>query len=174
MPRPKTNNGMIFETMLNTTNAMYYNQNEAVVNKRATPVKVLRTQGNRILSAEYEAKSTVDYDGVVEGRAIMFEAKSTMEKLRFDLKMIAAHQYKHLEKCHKAGAICFVLAFVIPHQAIYLIPFELLREYWTAAAAGGRKSIPIAELNERAVKFGTAGRAPVDYLPHVKKIWFNG
>lgn len=170
---PKKNDGMIFETMLNVTNQMYNNRGEAIINKRPTPVKVLRTRGSQILNAVYEGRSTVDYDGVVQGRMIAFEAKSTIQAARFDLDMIAHHQYDYLARCHAHDAICFVLAFFIKSQAIYLIPFELLREYWTAAAAGGRKSIPIAELNERAVKFGTAGRAPVDYLPHVKRIWFD-
>ncbi|OTX33627.1 Holliday junction resolvase [Bacillus thuringiensis serovar brasilensis] len=34
-------------------------------------------------------KSTVDYDGVYKGRAIEFEAKSTENVTRFDLKNIA-------------------------------------------------------------------------------------
>lgn len=169
----KKNDGMIFENMLNITNEMYDRLGEAVINKRSTPIKVFRTRGNRILDAVYEKKSTVDYDGTIKERSVYFEAKSVLEKTRFPLANIEKHQYEHLEKCHKQGSICFALIFFIPHQAIYLIRFELLDEYWKAAAAGGRKSIPIAELNERAHKFGTAGRAPVDYLPIVKRIWFN-
>lgn len=164
---------MIFETMLNTSNDMYNNRGEAVVNKRPTPVKIIEIRGNLILKAAFDGRSTVDYDGVVQGRMITFEAKSTMEEKRFDLKMIARHQYDYLRRCAAQGAICFVLVYFIKTQAIYLIPYEQLKEYWDAADAGGRKSIPIAELNERAYKFGTAGRAPVDYLPIVKRIWFS-
>ncbi|QDH23912.1 Holliday junction resolvase RecU [Saccharibacillus brassicae] len=168
------NDGMIFETMLNVTNQMYNNRGEAVVNKRPTPIKILQTRGNLILKAAFDGRSTVDYDGVVQGRMITFEAKSTIEETRFDLNMIARHQYDYLSRCDAQDAICFVLVFFIKRQSIYLIPYELLKEYWDAADAGGRKSIPLVDLERRAHKFGTAGRAPVDYLPHVKKIWFEG
>ncbi len=61
----------------------------ALINKRPTPVKVLKSKGGRVLNGFYEAKSTVDYDGVYKGRAIAFEAKSTEKDTRFDLKNIA-------------------------------------------------------------------------------------
>lgn len=49
----------------------------ALINKRPTPVKVLKSKGGRLLNGLYEDKSTVDYDGVYKGRAIAFVAKST-------------------------------------------------------------------------------------------------
>ena len=79
-----------------------------LISKRPAPVKVLN-KGGRVLNEFYEAKSTVDYDGVYKGRAITFEAKSTEKDTRFDLKNIAQYQLDYLEKAEKMGAICFFL-----------------------------------------------------------------
>ncbi len=57
-----------------------------VINKRPTPVKVLKSKGGRVLNGFYEVKSTVEYNGVYKGRAIAFEAKSTENATKFDLK----------------------------------------------------------------------------------------
>ncbi|SCV20695.1 Protein of unknown function [Bacillus cereus] len=94
---------MAFEKLINLANEMYLRGGVALINKRPTPVKVF------VLSGFYEAKSTVDYGGVYKGRAITFEAKSTENPTRFDLKNIAQHQLDYLEKTEKMGAICFFL-----------------------------------------------------------------
>lgn len=64
------NSGMAFEMLINLANEMYQSGGVALINKRPTPVKVLKSKGGRVLSGFYEAKSTVDYDGVYKGRAI--------------------------------------------------------------------------------------------------------
>jgi len=86
---------------------MYQRGGVVLISKRPAPVKVLN-KGGRVLNEFYEAKSTVDYDGVYK-RAIAFEAKSTEKDTRFDLKNIAQHQLDYLEKAEKMGAICFFL-----------------------------------------------------------------
>ncbi|EOP48908.1 recombination protein U [Bacillus cereus VDM053] len=88
---------------------MYQREGVALINKRPIPVKVLKSTGGQILNGFYEAKSTVDYDGVYKGRAVAFEAKSTQSLTRFDLNNIAHHQLDYLEKAEKMGAICFFL-----------------------------------------------------------------
>jgi recombination protein U len=79
------NRGMAFEMLLNLINQMYANQKVALIIKRPTPVKVLKSKGTKVLNGFFEAPSTVDYDGVYKGRAIAFEAKSVGID-RFDLK----------------------------------------------------------------------------------------
>lgn len=58
------NRGMAFEKLINLANEMYQRESVALINKRATPVKVLKNKGGHVLSGFYEAKSTVDYDYV--------------------------------------------------------------------------------------------------------------
>lgn len=166
------NRGAAFETLINYTNDLYEARKLAVINKRSTPVKVTKSAGTKVLAGFYEARSTVDYDGVYRGRAVFFEAKTTLELDRFDLKNIATHQYEHLEKCHGFGALCFVLVEFRKQHKTYVLPFETLRAYVTAAAKGGRKSMTLDNFEMEAYEV-RKGRVPLDYLAAVDKIWFT-
>lgn len=55
---------MHFENFINPLNEMYQRGRVALINKRPTPVKVLKSSGGHVLNGFYKAKSTVDYDGV--------------------------------------------------------------------------------------------------------------
>lgn len=85
--------GMAFEKLINLSNEMYQREGVALINKRPTPVK----------DGYYESKSTVDYDGVYRGRAIAFEAKSTNEINRFDLKTLRSTNWITWRKQRKWG-----------------------------------------------------------------------
>ncbi|OJE33645.1 hypothetical protein A9490_20525 [Bacillus thuringiensis] len=79
------NREMHFEKLVNLANEMYQRGSVALINKRPTPVKVIKSKGNQVINGFYESKSTVDYDGVYKGRAIAFEAKSTENAMLHDL-----------------------------------------------------------------------------------------
>ncbi|EJP99414.1 recombination protein U [Bacillus cereus VD142] len=127
----------------------------ALINKRPTPVKVLKSKGGRVLNGFYEAKSTVDYDGVYKGRAIAFEAKSTQSLTRFDLSNIAQHQLDYLEKAEKMGAICFFLIEFSKDKSVFVVPLS------------GKKSIPRADFDIYGYLVNQTERAPVDYLQYI-------
>jgi len=167
-----SNRGMAFEQLIDRTNQMYDNMEMAVINKRPTPVKILKQINRSMISGFLEKPSTVDYDGTFRGRSIVFEAKSVRELNRFDLKNMQDHQVEYLSKCHRAGAISFLLVEFVKHHTIYLMPYETLAHYWTRAQAGGRgtKSIPIEDFNINAYEVAS-GRVPVDYLKVVNQIW---
>ncbi|WP_179863044.1 Holliday junction resolvase RecU [Bacillus thuringiensis] len=44
------NRGMVFEIIINLANEMYQRGGVALINKRPTPVKVLKSKGVRVLS----------------------------------------------------------------------------------------------------------------------------
>lgn len=69
----QVNRGMAFGMLINLANEMYQRGGVALIKKRPTPMKVLKSKGGRVLNGFYEAKSTVDYDGVYKGRAIEFQ-----------------------------------------------------------------------------------------------------
>ncbi|NGP45997.1 hypothetical protein G4V62_13950 [Bacillaceae bacterium SIJ1] len=102
MKRSYANRGMPLERLITTSNDMYRRQKIAVINKRPTPVKVLKVTKNKVMG-HYESQSTVDYDGVYQGRSINFEAKSVQTPTRFDLKNIHDHQVKHLRHDAQSG-----------------------------------------------------------------------
>ncbi|CAM4359262.1 recombinase RecU [Bacillus manliponensis] len=159
------NRGQAFEHLINISNQMYKNARIAVMNKRPTPIKVLKTDKfGKIKESCWEAKSTVDYDGVYRGYAVCFEAKSVDVETRFDLKNIAAHQIDYLELAEKMGAICFFLIEFRKEKTIFLAPFSFIKEYVAAANAGGSKSIPRAVFNDRAYLVKSTNRALVDYI----------
>nr|WP_142311989.1 Holliday junction resolvase RecU [Bacillus toyonensis] len=81
------NRGMHFEKLINLANEMYQRGGVALINKHPTPVKVLKSSGGRVLNDFYEAKSTVDYDGVYKGRAIAFETKVVPTGLAFKIPL---------------------------------------------------------------------------------------
>ncbi|PER24625.1 Holliday junction resolvase RecU [Bacillus cereus] len=173
------NRGMAFEKLINLSNEMYQREGVALINKRPTPVKVLKSKGGRVLSGYYEAKSTVDYDGVYKGRAIAFEAKSTENPTRFDLKNIAQHQLDYLEKAEQMGAICFFLIEFSKDKSVFVVPLSVIQSYVRMShQPNGKKSISRADFDIYGYLVEQTERAPVDYLQYVDEaatpIMFDG
>lgn len=167
--------GMGFEGLIDYSNLMYLQKDIAVINKRPTPVKVIRMTFGRITDGVYEKPSTVDYDGIHRGKSIHFEAKSTHELNRFDLKNVEDHQVEHLERCHRHGAICFILIEFAKHGTVYLMPYITFKHYWNSRQAGvrGTQSISLSEFEVNAFEV-RSGRVPLDYLNVVDQIWKLG
>ncbi|MGW6193846.1 Holliday junction resolvase RecU [Bacillus cereus] len=162
------NREMAFEMLINLVNEMYQRGGVALINKRPTPVKVLKSKGGRVLSGFYEAKSTVDYDGVYKRRAIAFEAKSTENAIRFDLKNIAQHQLDYLEKAEKVGAICFFLIGFSKDKSVFAVSLSIIQSYVRMSQQPkGKKSIPRADFAIYGYLVNQTERAPVDYLQYI-------
>ncbi|PHB05535.1 Holliday junction resolvase RecU [Bacillus wiedmannii] len=173
------NRGMAFEKLINLSNEMYQREGVALINKRATPVNVLKSAGGRVLNGFYEAKSTVDYDGVYKGRAVAFEAKSTQSLTRFDLSNIAQHQLDYLEKAEKMGAVCFFLIEFSKDQTVFLVPASVIQSYVRMShQPNGKKSISRADFNIYGYLVEQTERAPVDYLQYIDEavapVMFDG
>ncbi|PEN76873.1 Holliday junction resolvase RecU [Bacillus toyonensis] len=173
------NRGMAFEKLINLSNEMYQREGVALINKRPTPVKVLKSTGGRVLNGFYEAKSTVDYDGVYKGRAVAFEAKSTQSLTRFDLSNIAQHQLDYLEKAEKMGAICFFLIEFSKDQTVFLVPASVVQSYMRMShQPNGKKSISRADFDIYGYLVEQTERAPVDYLQYIDEavapVMFDG
>ncbi|OLR83701.1 Holliday junction resolvase RecU [Bacillus sp. MB366] len=165
------NRGMAFEMLINLANEMYQRGGVALINKRPTPVKVLKSKGSRVLNGFYEAKSTVDYDGVYKGRAVAFEAKSTEKDTRFDLKNIAQHQLDYLEKAEKMGAICFFLIEFSKDKSVFAVPLSVIQSYVRMShQPKGQKSIPRADFDIYGYLVEQTERAPIDYLQYVDEV----
>ncbi|PGZ95785.1 Holliday junction resolvase RecU [Bacillus wiedmannii] len=173
------NRGMAFEKLINLSNEMYQREGVALINKRPTPVKVLKSAGGRVLNGFYEAKSTVDYDGVYKGRAVAFEAKSTQSLTRFDLSNIAQHQLDYLEKAEKMGAVCFFLIEFSKDQTVFLVPASVVQSYVRMShQPNGKKSISRADFDIYGYLVEQTERAPVDYLQYIDEavapVMFDG
>lgn len=157
------NRGKEFESLLDYTNKIYANKGIALINKRPTPVQILRTKGHRITNAIYTKKSTVDYDGIYEGKPITFEAKSTNGK-SLPLSMIPQHQVDYLLDAIVHGAVAFFIVHFKELDKTYKISALLVNRYIKAAKKGGRKSIPIKEFEENGIEVHSRNGIPLDYL----------
>lgn len=164
------NRGQAFEDLVNFTNEQYRRQKIALIHKRPTPIKALKTKGCKVLSGIFESKSTVDYDGIYKGKAIYFEAKSTREKTRFDLSNISDHQMEHLEEAEQHGGLCFFLIEFATRQETYFVPFSIIKHYKLHASLGGSKSIPYADFEIYAREVTRTQRGLLDYLLHVDRM----
>lgn len=114
------NRGLYFEEILNKTNKYYLEKKICVVHKKATPIKILKTTKNKIVSAVYKEKSTTDYNGVYKGLYIDFEAKQTTSD-KFYIRNIHQHQIKHLLDVEASKGIGFILVYFVKFdQCFYL------------------------------------------------------
>ncbi|MBX6333732.1 Holliday junction resolvase RecU [Candidatus Saccharibacteria bacterium] len=161
---------MKLESTLNVVNRIYQTRNIAIINKRATPMKIIgQTRGHQHICI-FDKKSTVDYDGVYLGRAIFFDAKSVQTKTRFDLKNIEQHQYDYLSTVEKHGGIAFLLIGFEGSGELFFCSMSMIRHYWNEAKGGGRKSIPREAFEYEAMLVKDTGRAPMDYLACVDQM----
>ncbi|MBM7623444.1 Holliday junction resolvase RecU [Sporohalobacter salinus] len=168
------NRGRQLETELKTTNEYYNSQGIAKIQKIPIPVKVLNfnSQTGKITNAFYEKKSTVDYIGTYQGRTIVFDAKETKVKTRFDLKNIKQHQYQYLKEQYQCGAIAFLLVRFKKLDESYYLPFELLDKYMIQKP-NGRKSIPYEDIAKDRYRLEANGLILLDYLSVVDEIITN-
>lgn len=161
--------GQAFEYTLDYTNQVYKNKGIALINKRPTPVRVLKSRGAKVITGFYEAKSTVDYDGIYQGKAITFEAKTTKNK-SFPLSMVADHQIKYLDQAERQGATSFLIVQMRVLDDVFLIPNNMLQKYVKNAQKGGKKSIPIDDLEVYAHLVESQNGIPLDYLSVVDRL----
>ncbi|CAM9124601.1 Holliday junction resolvase RecU [Mycoplasma todarodis] len=106
------NRGMLLESLLNTTIALYKKNNIGLFHKKEIPIsfgKVIKSQNKiKIDEAYIKSKSTSDYYGVFKGKFIAFEAKSTNLK-SLPLSNIKYHQRKYLHDVQNHGGISFYI-----------------------------------------------------------------
>lgn len=167
------NRGEWLEEAVEETNKEYVRLGKALVQKIATPVKVLninQTTG-RITNGFYEKKSTVDYIGVWNGKPLAFDAKETQVETRFDLSNVKEHQYLFLTSWHCNGGVAFLIIHFTTLEETYYLPYETLDKYWQDMLGGGRKSIPydVVAKPEYRIKQGL-GMELIDYLSALEEI----
>ncbi len=150
--------GSALENLIDRTNDYYKSKNIARIDKAATPVKVTSiTSEGRISEGYFEKKSTVDYYGMAQGTFIAFDAKQTRLK-SFPLKNVHRHQVEYMEDITRHGGVVFILVEFSCDEAYYILPFEVLKDYFDNAENSGRKSIPRSAFSEELrIKFISSG-----------------
>lgn len=165
--RNMANRGMGLEHMVEHANAQYAAKGWAVVQKTPTSVKVFR-RSSEIVSAVHDKKSTVDFVGVANGRAIAFDAKSC-KATRFPLKNIHDHQIEFMRKWQQQGGEAFLLIEMEAYRAIFYAPLDRVLAF-ILRAEGGKRGTASLTLDDMTQHFHpvSQGRGVVlDYLQYV-------
>lgn len=141
------------EEIINYTNDYLLKHNLALINKIPTPIKVLKREGNKIVDGFFEEKGLLDYIGVCQGLPVAFDAKETKQK-SLPLSNIAEHQYEYIENFIKQDGYAFIICNFKTLKKFYLIPGEIVLNYYYKSLTGDRKSIPENKLDkEYLIKF---------------------
>jgi len=156
--------GSAFEEMIDLTNQLYAQHNLAIIQKIPTPITpvAVDNKARTITSAYFEKKSTVDFIGVAQGKAICFDAKETRQ-LNLPLRNIHPHQIEFMENFRNQQGISFLLVYFTTKDEIFLIPSQDLAKHHANAKKGGRKSIPYNDFNPSYIVPNKNG-FPVHYL----------
>lgn len=172
-----SNRGMTLEEDLNETNDYYLQEGIAVIHKKPTPVQIVNVDYPRrsaavIREAYFKQASTTDYNGVYKGRYIDFEAKETRFKTSFPLKNFHKHQIVHINRVLEQDGIAFVILRFSTLEDVYLLEGQHLLSFWERMEAGGRKSIPIAEIEQFGHRISLGFQPRIDYIKIIEKLYF--
>ncbi len=161
--------GSVLEECINFTNEYYRQHGIAVVQKIPTPITPveMNKETSTITLAYFDKQSTVDYIGAVQGIPICFDAKEAAQP-RLPLQNIHEHQVKFMEDFAKQGGISFLIVNFTTEGEFYLLPLEVMKDYWDKAQKGGRKSIPYSAFEER-YKIELKNGAMLNYLDAVNE-----
>lgn len=174
----KANLGMDLEQAINESNLYYLNNDIAVIHKKPTPVQIVKVNypsRNKavITEAYYKTPSTTDYNGIYKGRYIDFDAKENHNKTSFPLANVSAHQVEHLRRVEAHGGIAFLLVAWNMYDEYYLLPFDVLFEYWNLSLKDGRKSIPYETFKTRAYPISHGYLPRIPYLKVIDEVYLK-
>ena len=173
----KANLGMDLEQMINDSNEYYLYNDIAVIHKKPTPVQIVKVDypsRNKavIKEAYYKTPSTTDYNGIYKGKYIDFDAKENHNKTAFPLANISTHQVEHLKNVQRHGGISFLIVAFNTYNEYYLLPFDVLNEYWINSLKDGRKSIPYQTFKEKAYLIKEGYLPRLNYLKVLDEVYF--
>jgi len=164
--------GDTFEEYINLSNMAYERKQIALVQKIATPVKVLKRVGNKIVNGYFEQKSTLDFIGVYKSISVAFDAKET-NQTRLPLKNIHQHQVEFMRNWHINGGRCFLLVSFRKYNKVYRLEFEQLLEKWIEwkenKGKKGYASIPHQYFKDNCKELKSKDGILLDYLEGVEK-----
>ncbi|MBN0970839.1 Holliday junction resolvase RecU [Mycoplasma phocoeninasale] len=108
------NKGMFLESIINSSNQFYYENNIAIIHKKNLDIdfKSIDLKNKKLVvnNAFIKSKSTVDYYGIYKGIFLAFEAKSTNEK-NFSLSNVKRHQIEYLSLIASHQGLAFWIIY---------------------------------------------------------------
>lgn len=166
---------MTLEEEINSSNEHYLSSGKAVIHKKPTPIQVVKVDYPKrsaavIKEAYYRQSSTTDYNGVYKGRYLDFEAKETKNKTAIPLSNFHEHQIIHMKRCIQQQGITFVLIRFSVFNRVFLLNSAYLIDFWENTLNNGRKSIPLAFIEDYGIEVAYGFNPRLDYLDAVDKM----
>ena len=170
-----SNRGMTLEEEINSSNEHYLSSGKAVIHKKPTPIQVVKVDYPKrsaavIKEAYYRQSSTTDYNGVYKGLYLDFEAKETKNKTAIPLSNFHEHQIVHMKRCIQQQGITFVLIRFSVFNRVFLLNSSYLIDFWENTLNNGRKSIPLAFIEDNGIEVAYGFNPRLDYLDAVDKM----
>ncbi|MGJ3994997.1 Holliday junction resolvase RecU, partial [Lactiplantibacillus plantarum] len=82
----------------------------------------------------------------------------------FPLKNFHEHQIKHMRQCLAQSGICFVIIRFASLGRLFLLTASDLFTYWDHQGDGGRKSIPLTDIEHLAAELHYQINPRIPYL----------
>ena len=108
--------------------------------------------------------STLDFNGIYQGKYIEFDAKETNNKTSFPLSNVHPHQIKHIRNIQNHQGIVFL---IISMNDEYFILMG--KDFLNFIDNETRKSIPYEYLEKNGIKINMTLKG-LDYLSKLKEI----
>jgi recombination protein U len=166
------NRGMGLEGELNLSNAFYNEEGRALIQKRPTPINVVKVdyaKGAKITQAYFEKQSTTDYNGVYRSKYLDFEAKSTLSRTSLPISNITSHQITHLKNVMKHGGIAFFIIAFETLQQTYLLPAQPFIKFIETEK---RQSLPLNWIKQNGVLINVSFKPRLHFLQAVDQLFF--
>jgi recombination protein U len=166
------NRGMGLEGELNLSNAFYNEEGMALIQKRPTPINVVKVdyaKGAKITQAYFEKQSTTDYNGVYRSKYLDFEAKSTLSRTSLPISNITSHQITHLKNVMNHGGIAFFIIAFETLQQTYLLPAQPFIKFIETEK---RQSLPLNWIKQNGVLINVSFKPRLHFLQAVDQLFF--
>ncbi len=160
-----SNRGMVLESIINDANSYYLEQSIAIIYKKPTPIGIVKSCGSKITDAYFKEQSTLDYNGIYNGKYIEFDAKETMNKTSYSLSNIHMHQLEHIKNIITHGGIAFIILSMNNKYFILngITILDFIQNYT-------RKSIPYEYICENSIEIYYNYNKGLDYIIGIDKL----
>lgn len=117
---PLKNKGLFLETVLNLTHQRYFDNQQALVNKIPTNIKLVKKGDQKSNQPVFSTGRNCDYVGVYHGTYFEFEAKETQQAV-FKAQMIRKNQVQELDAVLAHQGLAFLIVYFVTEERFFLI-----------------------------------------------------
>lgn len=157
------NKGMYVEEVINRTIEYYNSKNICYIEKRFPPYKIIKKINNINFLGVLISKSSVDYNGIINGIYFDLEVKQT-SKNHFDLNMLMKHQFNHLMRIQKLNGKCFIIIFFENNNDFILIDWINLIDLYKT---NKNKCLPYEKIKQKGRSIELSYPGILDFIKFI-------